>query len=720
MEKAILVAAPLYGTYTALQPVETGKTETLDSMLQDNGVPDILGSYHVIHNWVKAVTKNSPTTYQLFPSEEYIKLMPALYKDDFLSPVTTSEGYYNILNKSVNINANLTNGNERSHAYFRENVLKKDIISELQQVDTLLIGSSYGHMTPAIARYSLNADSNSFDEIILKKDGDGTVMGVSAFATEVANRHVLSYKDFKNMDHGDVITKDETLTYICNVIKGIKTVNTDNIDALDADDMGMRDKIKFIFQSDNKFNIDVYGVDGEKIDIYSDNEDIHYIDLAEEDGNYRSQLYVPNGNYKVEVSADNKEIEDINISATVATLDYDGYKTARATYESNSINENGILFLFDMVGKTVNVDNLGTIIDGVDVSVQKYHTSWGIDTELRLNAINNSDKIHLYGASINNGDITADKLNWYSSDSTVVTVSESGVVSATGYGRAIISVVQNDTGKVETCRVTVTLNPTSIFFDDIEMMIGDKTKIQPKFDSDKVTEKNIEYIADKDGIVTIDEYGVMTALATGDTTITGTASGGARATFKVHVTGKNPAAVQAITISPKMLSVQMNASAVMTANIFPETAENKEVRWHVEDNTIAEIIPDGLSCTVKGLEKGTTKITAVTLDGGYTDTSTITVIEPSNLTISGIINSNIEVLGLDGHELDGIQYAEIIGEDSKSVYLDPKLKYVVRIKVDSMIGFKVLYNGVNTSLSSTGELTIKLKEGQMNTLEIVK
>lgn len=38
IEKAILIAPPLFGTYTALQPVETGNTADFESMLKDNGV----------------------------------------------------------------------------------------------------------------------------------------------------------------------------------------------------------------------------------------------------------------------------------------------------------------------------------------------------------------------------------------------------------------------------------------------------------------------------------------------------------------------------------------------------------------------------------------------------------------------------------------------------------------------------------------------------------
>lgn len=69
----------------------------------------------------------------------------------------------------------------------------------------------------------------------------------------------------------------------------------------------------------------------------------------------------------------------------------------------------------------------------------------------------------------------------------------------------------------------------------------------------------------------------------------------------------------------------------LNAIILPETAENKNVEWSVEDEDIAsiEVSSDTLECIVTGVSEGTTKITATTEDGGFTGTYKITVIKQS-------------------------------------------------------------------------------------------
>lgn len=48
------------------------------------------------------------------------------------------------------------------------------------------------------------------------------------------------------------------------------------------------------------------------------------------------------------------------------------------------------------------------------------------------------------------------------------------------------------------------------------MVVNEKLLINPKFDSDKVTETNIDYIYDESkGIISINEFGVVTALSKG-------------------------------------------------------------------------------------------------------------------------------------------------------------------------------------------------------------
>lgn len=107
VEKAIIIAAPLFGTYAALEPIELGMTkqwrEKIDTATRiTNIVSPILGftmgaAAQKVYRSIREMTKNSPTTYQLLPSLEYLKLMPQIYADDLKNPVVTMDRYYSIL-----------------------------------------------------------------------------------------------------------------------------------------------------------------------------------------------------------------------------------------------------------------------------------------------------------------------------------------------------------------------------------------------------------------------------------------------------------------------------------------------------------------------------------------------------------------------------------------------------------------------------------------------
>lgn len=91
-------------------------------------------------------------------------------------------------------------------------------------------------------------------------------------------------------------------------------------------------------------------------------------------------------------------------------------------------------------------------------------------------------------------------------------------------------------------------------------------------------------------------------------------------------------AVDALEISPTTKNVNIGSTTKLTAIISPENASNKNVRWSIEDESIASIAADGDTCTVKGISEGTTTVYAVSVDGGYSASSQITV---SNKTSSG-------------------------------------------------------------------------------------
>lgn len=72
--------------------------------------------------------------------------------------------------------------------------------------------------------------------------------------------------------------------------------------------------------------------------------------------------------------------------------------------------------------------------------------------------------------------------------------------------------------------------------------------------------------------------------------------------------------------------ITVDTTATLTANITPSSATNKNVTWTITSGSnYVELIPQGITCTIKGIEPGSADITVTSEDGGYTDTRTITI-----------------------------------------------------------------------------------------------
>lgn len=82
----------------------------------------------------------------------------------------------------------------------------------------------------------------------------------------------------------------------------------------------------------------------------------------------------------------------------------------------------------------------------------------------------------------------------------------------------------------------------------------------------------------------------------------------------IHATG--------VTVSPSTATVAVSGTEALTATVAPATATNQNVTWASSDTAVATVDDDGV---VTGVSAGTATITATTVDGGFTDTCSVTV-----------------------------------------------------------------------------------------------
>ena len=87
----------------------------------------------------------------------------------------------------------------------------------------------------------------------------------------------------------------------------------------------------------------------------------------------------------------------------------------------------------------------------------------------------------------------------------------------------------------------------------------------------------------------------------------------------------SPCFVTGVRINTDKLVVKEGEEKTLQVTLSPENASNKTLVWVSSDESVATVDLNG---KITGVNKGTTTITVTTIDGGFTDTCTITVVCP--------------------------------------------------------------------------------------------
>lgn len=638
VSKAILIAAPLFGTYASLLPIERGDSRKFDFNEILSNIDWFSHGLDAItpKSWVRGWAKNSPTTYQLLPSSEYIRQIPMLNfnSDNWWNPWSNLEAigsigvYYRILNGSERINPNLTNGTDRSHRYFRETALKGDVISQwslasLMEVDTLLICTTSGHSTTKTVLYRNGVfGGKKLDDIIYNRNGDGTVQGISA--TGAVNGIVKLRVDYYSADHGGLCKDSEVLSRICSEIRGMRTpVKNHHV----ADTADISELIKIRYKADVPVTATIYDaennvvaqVSSEGITGFDENDFIFdsFADAEEDGERTEASIYMPNGGYKILFTHGNSADVSVNFNAYVSTLVDDGWKDFSVMTSVASTYDSGLIASFDGTTQVIDNDTITEIVGG---TAEDWFTEWEIPSAIK---VNKGDVLPIEISGSEAGAVS-DKLVWHSADESIARVSESGVLTAVGYGKTIISAT--DGNKAVTSEVTVIQNATAVSFSDVEMVIGERTLIRPSFEPVSATETELTYSMDKEGIIEINEFGVMHALAEGSVIVTGTTAYGVSGQFTVTVKDDTNYGVESIAL-PATAKVGLNNKITLDVAFNPVNATNKNIKWYVEDDSIIRLTPGDAQAEIVGTKLGTTKVTAVSEDGGHVAECIVTVTE---------------------------------------------------------------------------------------------
>jgi len=210
-------------------------------------------------------------------------------------------------------------------------------------------------------------------------------------------------------------------------------------------------------------------------------------------------------------------------------------------------------------------------------------------------------------------------LTWTSSDPSVIRVDSNGLVAAVGKGKAqVIVKTANDKYafvkfNVSAAQQNVAVESVTLPSETNTMYTGDTLQLSATVLPQNATDKSLTWKSYDENIVSVDQNGLLTAKAKGQTVVTVTSNSDQTkyAFTKVTVADKSSTTVDptGVTLDRSSLDLTVGGAATLTATVAPSNATNKAVTWKSNNPSVAVVGQNG---TVTALKGGTALITVTT------------------------------------------------------------------------------------------------------------
>ena len=233
-------------------------------------------------------------------------------------------------------------------------------------------------------------------------------------------------------------------------------------------------------------------------------------------------------------------------------------------------------------------------------------------------------------------------LVWASSNETIATVSETGVVTAVAPGEAVITVSTKDGRLTQTCRVkAVPVAVTGVNIVAMGATVGKNgLQLTATVLPQNATNKNVSWTSSDETIATVSETGKVTAVMPGNATITVTTEEGSFTASQAVTVDIVP--VTGVSLNQNTLALVYNGSnARLTATVTPANASINTVTFESTDETVATVTSPYGWVYPQGV--GTAKVIVRTVNGNFADTCVVTV---EDVHVAGI-SLNLDTLRIE-------------------------------------------------------------------------
>ena len=228
-------------------------------------------------------------------------------------------------------------------------------------------------------------------------------------------------------------------------------------------------------------------------------------------------------------------------------------------------------------------------------------------------------------------------VTWTSSDPSVATVDENGLVKYVKPGYCTIVCKTTDGAYIATCNFIISIPVEQIKLDytDEIMSIGSTLRITAEVLPVTATNRTVVWESSNTNVCIVDSNGLVEAVGTGSCTILcKSLDGNYTAMCNIYV--KQP--VTQVILNTTDITVRQGQVFWLNATCLPENADNKIISWESRDESVCTVESDG---KVTAVGAGTTSIIATNVDTGLTAYCVVTVTQP----VTGIsLNSDYQEL----------------------------------------------------------------------------
>lgn len=225
-------------------------------------------------------------------------------------------------------------------------------------------------------------------------------------------------------------------------------------------------------------------------------------------------------------------------------------------------------------------------------------------------------------------DATDKTVVWASSDPSIITVSDEGLVTVVGVGMSNITASSGDIVS-EPCVVTVSeqiIQVESVVLSESTLNLelgGESVILTAEVLPIDATDKTVTWASDNESVVTVDD-GIVAILGVGQANITASAGDVVSEPCVVTVIEQQVVHVESVTLNESTLNLEVGGEPVtLTATILPENATNKTLSWTSSDESVVSV-ENGV-ITIIG--EGNASITA-SADNVISQPCEVTVIQP--------------------------------------------------------------------------------------------